>query len=945
MRTNYTIKRVVLKNFISHRETTIDFDQGVTVLIGPNGAGKTSILEAIYFALTGKGWRAQRRKKDLINTGAREAVVEMIMKIGDNEELYIKRKIPGTPADTILQIRRNGKTIDTARGEAQVNNKIREILGLDPEKLRTIAIIPQGGITRLFTTLTPSERKRIIDTLLGIDDYEKAYQNLAELPVKAPKELASIGLTTLTPRQSTIKNLEKYLTETLPRETREAIEQREKLEREIHEIDKGINETMERLKEITKQLENITREIEELEQARINYERLLAKKETLTHDLEDIQNKIKEHMEKLTRITEELEKKRFIEELLEAEKDYAEYKHKKLRLEELREKIKSIEEEIAKLEPIKKKLEELSARIKTPLEQLEKDYHEKKAQLEEKKASLEEIINELEILGKEEAGLAREIQNIEKEITEFIKEANMHLGIIVESPEELIEKIHVEIEKLNSEYTRLNNEIKEIEKKIGRLEADKKREQEKLEILTRTGEGRCPLCGQPLTETHRKKIIEETSRNLELIESELARLYEEKKMLEEKLEELEQFIEKTRSLTARTDHVEALLEKLEKAKPRLEELRRNIREKARHKEDLETEIKNLEAALDELNNMINDAKIYSDLIKLTPPEKLDELNTMKTNVETEIEELRKWIEGFEARIKNIVGAETVDYEELFSRARKAYDILVMLAGQKEELERTIEKLRAEEKQKQEMLREINEELSKLQKQVEKLDELRKHREELEKKREELSRREAELKAKRESLAERIKELAERIEELRARDKAVRETLYRLKILMWIRDNILHRDKAPALLRRRYTKLIEALMRKLIKTFELGYNDVSIDDDFNIYLKAPGARTPIEIARLSGGEKVVVSLVAMLALHKVVGSDKLGFLILDEPTEFLDDERRRKLIDLLKKFGGGEVIRQLIIVTHDEEIKEAAETLYRVYKVDGFSRVEKMEIGE
>jgi len=514
-----------------------------------------------------------------------------------------------------------------------------------------------------------------------------------------------------------------------------------------------------------------------------------------------------------------------------------------------------------------------------------------------------------------------------------------------ESPETLVQKIHGEMENLNNEYTRLNNEIKELEKKIGRLEADKKREQEKLEILTKTGEGRCPLCGQPLTETHRKKIIEETKRNLKLIESELTRLHEEKKKLEEKLGRLEQLIEKTRSLAAKTDHVRTLLEKLEKTRPRLEELRRSIHEKARHKEDLEKEIKDLETTLDELNKMINDAKIYNDLVKLTSPEKLDELNTMKTDIETEIEELNKWIEGFEERIKNLVKAETIDYEELFSKARKAYDILVMLAGQREELEKTIEKLRAEEKQKQNMLREIDEELSKLYKQVEKLDELKKHREELEKKRDELSRREAELKAKKESLAERIKELDERLEELRAREKAVREALYRLKILMWIRDNILHRDKAPALLRRRYTKLIEALMRKLIKTFELGYNDVSIDDDFNVYLKAPGSRTPIEIARLSGGEKVVVSLVAMLALHKVVGSDKLGFLILDEPTEFLDDERRRKLIDLLKKFGGGEVIKQLIIVTHDEEIKEAAEMLYRVYKVDGYSRVEKMEIGE
>ncbi|HWO84548.1 MAG TPA: AAA family ATPase, partial [Solirubrobacterales bacterium] len=38
---------------------------GVVSLIGPNGAGKTNLLEALYFALTGRSFRTSDRR-DLI---------------------------------------------------------------------------------------------------------------------------------------------------------------------------------------------------------------------------------------------------------------------------------------------------------------------------------------------------------------------------------------------------------------------------------------------------------------------------------------------------------------------------------------------------------------------------------------------------------------------------------------------------------------------------------------------------------------------------------------------------------------------------------------------------------------------------------------------------------------------------------------------------------------
>ncbi len=56
----------------------VDLDAGIVSLIGPNGSGKTNFLEAVYFALTGRSFRAGDRR-DLIPFGAPLARVEALV--------------------------------------------------------------------------------------------------------------------------------------------------------------------------------------------------------------------------------------------------------------------------------------------------------------------------------------------------------------------------------------------------------------------------------------------------------------------------------------------------------------------------------------------------------------------------------------------------------------------------------------------------------------------------------------------------------------------------------------------------------------------------------------------------------------------------------------------------------------------------------------------------
>ena len=62
---------------------------------------------------------------------------------------------------------------------------------------------------------------------------------------------------------------------------------------------------------------------------------------------------------------------------------------------------------------------------------------------------------------------------------------------------------------------------------------------------------------------------------------------------------------------------------------------------------------------------------------------------------------------------------------------------------------------------------------------------------------------------------------------------------------------------------------------------------------------------------------------------------LETILLDEPTIHLDSFRRHELINLLKDMT---VLPQMIIVTHESQLENAADNLVKVEKNNGISKV-------
>lgn len=55
----------------------------------------------------------------------------------------------------------------------------------------------------------------------------------------------------------------------------------------------------------------------------------------------------------------------------------------------------------------------------------------------------------------------------------------------------------------------------------------------------------------------------------------------------------------------------------------------------------------------------------------------------------------------------------------------------------------------------------------------------------------------------------------------------------------------------------------------------------------------------------------------------------NFFILDEPTIHLDDQRKAYLIEIIR--AAKESVPQILVVTHDEEVVQAADYVIRVEK--------------
>jgi chromosome segregation protein len=172
------IKKIELKGFKSFGPQTVkvNLDKGFTAITGPNGSGKTNIMDALLFSLgelSTKRLRAENSAKLIFHgsekAGQEKAKMAKVVVQFDNTD--------GTmPVDTTTvtisrEVYRNGQSVYRLNGRRMSRTHITETLSMAAISSMSQNIIPQGTITRL-TDLTSLERRRIIEDLIGIAQYD-----------------------------------------------------------------------------------------------------------------------------------------------------------------------------------------------------------------------------------------------------------------------------------------------------------------------------------------------------------------------------------------------------------------------------------------------------------------------------------------------------------------------------------------------------------------------------------------------------------------------------------------------------------------------------------------------------------------------------------------------------------------------------------------------------
>ncbi len=238
------LRRVKLRNILSHESSEVVFEPGLTAIVGPNGAGKSTIIDAIVYALLvgRRGSVRGSRKSDMVRYGASEGEIEVELDVGGTRYV-VKRIVRATGSDDAqLVYVEQGKLRIVASGvDAVTKFVLEEIFGVpSPEAIRYTIVARQDELTKLLD-LRPAERKDAILKLLGLQDLEKAREVL----------------------RPAIRNLE-----ALRGRLDEISRNISKLESKLRSIDSEISSSSKELEKCSKEVEEARKRIEFLEVVR-----------------------------------------------------------------------------------------------------------------------------------------------------------------------------------------------------------------------------------------------------------------------------------------------------------------------------------------------------------------------------------------------------------------------------------------------------------------------------------------------------------------------------------------------------------------------------------------------------------------------------------------------------------------------------------------------------
>ncbi len=883
------LKSLKINNFLAHENTEIEFaENGITVFIGDNGAGKSSILEAIYFALYGESLRS-KSLSDIVRWGAKKASVELIFSRG-NDEYKVHREIAvrGKSASTVSKVEKKEKGAFRLYYSKNINKELPKLTGLSKKTFTASVLVRQGDIEGLID-LTPSKREEVLKQLLDMQLYELLSNGYGNLRKEVEKEINAV-ISSLPAKKEIINQLN-----ILEGEKEKVEKEKFKYELRLKEIEKKLKQYEETLKKFQKEKEERIKAFEEKK----SLENL---KKRLKQNIQEINEKIQliERKEKDLKALEEKnalyqQKQKLLKELLKAQalkKDLDNLLEKEEKIIESENFVKNYAKVAEEYEKLKSKLQDINQQLKT-LSQLQGEIKVLKSQIEEINKNLKESMeNALNIV--------KQLKAIKK----IYKPLELNPALIdtfIKDEEKLYKDYDQQLRNLREEYRLIDEQISNLKSQL-----------EKINNL----EGECPTCLRPIEEHSKDQVKEEIEHKI--------------KKLEEKQKEIE-FEGKT---------VKEKFEKTEEALKLLEEFKKWY---DKHKE-AQAQKQKIESKIQVINIKIkNLGKIEEEKNQIETFLKKEEANYRKylnhkdflSKVESEKKSISQKIKDIKDKLADIPDIDIKELEKEISELEKyvdEYNTLLKEISQKEELKSNLEKLQQEKENVEKSIIVLERKLNEKQDIEEKIEEIENRIKDIEDEKKKITDQYTPLVSKYGEISGKIDSLKEQLKFIEEKEKeaeAKKETLKKYQKLeevfgsKGIQKNI--RDKA--------LYKLPVITETIFKAFGFDFTKVQLTDKFDLLLQVPTYERSdrfITASALSGGQRVALGLALRLALSYFLGG-KSSFLILDEPTIHLDSQRKEELINVLLKLKEKNFIKQLIVVTHDREIEDAADQIYYVEK--------------
>ena len=874
-----------LRNFLSHRETKVEFPEtGIILISGENAMGKSSLFDALRFALFGRNFQKPR---ELVTKGAKDFSVEAVF-THRGHEYRVTREYAATKKElkpTRAEIVKDGRPA-AAGGVADLDSFIVHELGVNHEMFRYSVMAVQGEIMGVLG-LSSSERRAVFERMFGYHHLRLVAEAAASLAAEEEKELSGLFRAT---GYAVPEELERDIGE-----KKKALAEQEGLLSALASEKEGLGAEEERLAREAREIEDEEKAVKEMETERAALAREIRVRE------EEIA-RLKNWREEQGRRTGELPRLR--ESLKALEGTLAE-------LSALREEegvVATQEKKAADVRALEKSLEEITGYEKTLKELLPS--HERSSRLREEEKNIQAGLERL----KEQLGETNELLKTLSKETKEKEELERKLGALPEIKESRKE-ILARIEEKESE-------ARKTEAERGAADERAKRAQKDIVAMEKLGDT-CPLCKQKLTPEHRAGAIErlraESGEAMKLAEELAAR----SKALKDEIatlaglardaEQKERLEERLSGLLAREREARERLEKMAGAREEHEALRRRM-------DELREEIKQLEPAERRFT-------AAEDFLARNPRQELESaLSRAREEVE-KLGEKRRFpgmgSDEIRARIKSLLPGE-----------REA----VKIASEIENLERLALEVEKQESLLEEKRAGLAEKMARLESLAgtdarrSSLEERRKaHREA----REKLQARKDSLNEKEVSLRKDLEVMAKELAGLSGLLETAERSRERVNLFSEVKRRLL----SPQGIEREFV----VAMRRLEDNLNACFQDFSFSGLQAVHLDEELAPVKVDemgrqMERLSGGEQVAMGIAMRFAIARALLGTESESLFLDEPTHNLDSERISSLQDLLVQFKLHPAAPQVVIITHDEDMKVVADTVIGVVKEDGVSRI-------